>query len=279
MRLLIVVRLLIATAISLAAVAGGSAADLPVRGPVYAKSPPPAVFSWTGFYIGGNAGVAINNSSYQLDPTGCFLTGCGVGGVAANAFRTFTGNFNRSNFTGGGQVGYNLQYGGHWLAGIEADINYNGVNDSFNGRVPLTGLLNGGLPPVAQSQHFDWLGTVRARVGFLPSDRLLVYATGGLAYGHVSAATNVLFISTTDQYAGSASVTRFGWTAGGGAEWVIAGNWSAKAEYLYVDLGSFNYVDACVTPGFICGTPFPTYTSHLTTREHVFRLGVNYKIN
>jgi outer membrane immunogenic protein len=271
-------KLVIATAISCAA-AGACAADLPVTRSVHTKAPPPAVLSWTGFYIGGNAGVAINHSSYELDPTGCFLTGCGVGGVAANPFRTFTGKFSSGAFTGGGQVGYNLQYGRSWLAGIEADINYNGLNESRNGRVPLTGLLSGGLPPVAQSQRFDWFGTVRARVGFLPSDRLLVYATGGLAYGHVSAATNVLFISTTDQYVGSASVTRLGWTAGGGAEWAFTKNLSAKAEYLYVDLGSFNYVDRCVTPGFICGTPFPTYTSNLTTREHVFRGGLNYRIN
>lgn len=241
-------KLLIAAAISLAAVAVASAADLPVGGPVYTKAPPPAVFSWTGFYIGGNAGAAFDHSSYDLDPTGCFLTGCGRGGVVANPFRTFTSNFNQAAFTGGGQAGYNLQYRRSWLVGIEADINYNGVDELNSGRVPLTGSLAGGFPPVSQSQRFDWFGTVRARVGFLPSDRLLVYATGGLAYGHMNAATNVLFLSTTDQYVGSTSMTRLGWTAGGGVEWALTNNWSAKAEYLYVDLGSFNYVDSCVTP-------------------------------
>jgi outer membrane immunogenic protein len=101
----------------------------------------------------------------------------------------------------------------------------------------------------------------------------------GLAYGHVGAATNVLFFSTTDQYVASTSATRVGWTAGGGAEWTFTNRWSAKAEYLYVDLGSFNYVDACVTPGFICGTPFPTYTSVLTIREHVLRVGLNFRLD
>ncbi len=273
-------KLLTAAAMSLAGMASAWAADLSAGGPLYTKAPPITVFSWTGLYVGGNAGVAINNSSYELDPTGCFVTtGCGVGGVAANPDRTFRGSFSGTGFTGGGQVGYNLQYDNNWLAGIEADFNYNGLNQTNSGRIPLTGVLSGGAPPVSQSQSVDWFGTVRARIGFLPSNRWLVYGTGGLAYGHVSAATNVFFISTTDQYAGSPSVTRIGWTAGGGTEWAFADKWSVKAEYLYVDLGSFHYVDACVTPGFICGTPFPTYTSNLTTREHVFRLGLNYKIN
>jgi len=219
-------RLSIVAAVFLASVASASGADLPVHGPVYTKAPSPAVFSWTGFYVGGNAGVAVNSSNYELDPTGCFLTGCGVGGVAANPDRTFTSNFGHATFTGGGQAGYNWRYRENLLAGIEADINYNGINESNNGRVPLTGPLTGGFPPVAQSQRLDWFGTVRARIGFLPSDRWLVYATGGLAYGQVSAATNVHFLSTTDQYVGSASVTRFGWVVW----WVAALNGLSPAN-------------------------------------------------
>ncbi len=259
---------------SLAAVTGAVAADLPV----YTKAPPRAVFSWTGFYVGANAGVAIDGSAYELDPTGCFLTGCGFDGVAANPGRTFTGAFRQAALTGGAQAGYNLQAGAAWLAGIEADTNYNGIDESFSGRVPLGAPLVG-TTPLTQTQRVGAFGTVRARVGFVPSERLLLYATGGLAFGEINAASNVRFLVTTDQYAGSASVVRAGWTGGGGVEWAFANHWSAKAEYLHVDLGSFSYVDACVTPTPVCGTPFPTYATHLTAREDILRLGLNYKIN
>jgi outer membrane immunogenic protein len=265
-------------AISITAGSAALAADMHVKA---LKAPPPAVFSWTGVYFGGNAGVAINNSNYELDPTGCFLTGCGVGGVAANPFRTFANNLRQFAFTGGGQMGYNNQISPSLVAGLEADLNYDGIDQSANANTILAGPLVGGNTINSFSQRLDWFGTARARLGALPTDRFLVYATGGLAYGHISSSTGVLFPITCcggDNYVGSASTARVGWTAGGGAEWAWVQNWSMKAEYLYVDLGTFNYADACVTPSAVCGAPFPTYQSTVTTREHIFRLGINYKL-
>ena len=95
----------LASAFLIAGLGTASAADMAVKA---APMPPPAVvYDWTGWYIGLNVGGAINDSSYRLDPAGCFLTGCGVGGVAANPNRTFFGNLNNNAaFTGGGQVGY-----------------------------------------------------------------------------------------------------------------------------------------------------------------------------
>ncbi len=258
-----------------------AAADMPVRMPVKAPVAAPEVWNWTGFYIGGNAGGIINNSSYELDPTGCFLTGCGVGGIAANANRTFSNKLNKAAFTGGGQIGYNWQTGS-FVWGLETDFNYSGINESDTLTNVLTGPLVGGVANTTVTQRLDWFGTFRGRLGFTPAPPWLLYVTGGLAYGHINSGTNVLFPITCcggDNYVGSASTTRVGWTVGGGLEWMLARNWSVKAEYLYVDLGSFSYADPCVTPGAVCGAPFPTYSTSVTTREHIARVGLNYKFD
>jgi outer membrane immunogenic protein len=274
---------LLAMAMPLAA----QAADLPpapaYKAPVYV--PPPS--NWTGFYIGLNAGVAIDRSSYELDPAGCFLSAgannCGVGGLAANPFRTFTSNLNNTGFTGGGQAGYNYQTG-MVVWGVETDLNWNGVRESVNTNNILTGPLVGGNALTSVTQELDWFGTARGRLGITPTPTLLLYATGGLAYGGVKSTTNVLFPVTCcagDGYTGAASTTRVGWTAGGGAEWMFAPNWSAKVEYLYIDLGKFSYNDPCVTPvcPLIATNTAAAYLTNATTREQVIRAGLNYHFN
>jgi outer membrane immunogenic protein len=256
------------------AVLPAAAADMPV------KAPPPAppmapVFSWTGFYIGGNAGAAINDTSHTLDPSGCFLTGCGAGGVAANPLRTFSSRFNQAAFTGGGQIGYNWQFAPAWVVGLETDFNFDGLNQTDTAvqilPAPLAGTFNHSV-----SHRRDWFGTARARLGWLPIDRVMLYATGGLAYGRVASSTAASFSASLDTYAGSISTTRVGWTAGGGIEWAFTNNWTAKAEYLFVDLGSVSYTDACIAA---CGILAPAYQTGVTTREHIARVGINYLFN
>jgi outer membrane immunogenic protein len=250
-----------------------ASADLGARIPTKAPMMAPA-FSWTGFYIGANAGAAINDSSFNLDPSGCFLVGCGAGGVAGNAARTAAGNLNSTAFTGGGQIGYNWQFAPSWVFGLEADLNYNGTKPSTTASVPLP-FAAASTFNYTLNQTLDWFGTGRARLGWLPTDHMMIYGTGGVAYGHVGSATNVAFPTSGDSYAGSFSDTRVGWTAGGGIEWAFTQNWTAKAEYLYVDLGRTSYTDACVT---VCGAG-PSYTSTVTTREHIARFGINYLFN
>ena len=225
---------IVISVLALSAILGigaASAAEMAVKAPVY-KAAAIATTDWTGWYVGLNAGGALNNSSYSLDPAGCFLTGCGVGGVAANPNRTFTGSLRNAAFTGGAQAGYNKQMG-TWLWGVEADINYDGLNQTNAVNTILTGPLAGGNALNSLSQRLDWFGTVRGRLGYLPSPNLLLFVTGGLAYGHVSSSTNVLFPITCcagDNYVGSASSVRAGWTVGGGGEWMIASHWSVKAD-------------------------------------------------
>jgi outer membrane immunogenic protein len=262
------------------AVLPAAGADMPARVPVKAPVAAPEVWNWTGFYIGGNAGGIINNSSYELDPTGCFLTGCGVGGIAANANRTFTNKLNKAAFTGGGQIGYNWQTGS-FVWGLETDFNFSGINESDTLANILTGPLVGGVANTTVTQRLDWFGTFRGRLGFTPAPPWLLYVTGGLAYGHINSGTSVQFPVTCcagDTYIGSISSTRLGWTIGGGVEWMFARNWSVKAEYLFVDLGSFSYLDPCVA-ACGAGATLPSYTTNLTTREHIARAGLNYKFD
>src|SRR6478736_8485098 len=181
--------------VSLAA-AAASAADLPVRAappPVIAAVP---VFTWTGFYIGGNLGWGWRDSNN--DPV--ILTGPGVPGGIAGGTLLF-GNNNDATFTGGGQIGYNYQIGS-WVIGAEADIQ--GINNDNNANavfIPGPGFA-GTFVPGEFENGADWWGSARLRAG-VAFDRFLVYATGGLAY-------------TEDNT---------GWALGGGIEWALPVNW------------------------------------------------------
>jgi outer membrane immunogenic protein len=244
--------LLVATASLLATSA--FAADLAPR--MYTKAPAPivAVYDWTGFYLGGNIGYSWGRSSDTSTITN------GAGAVIA----TSAGTSNLDGVVGGGQIGYNWQVQS-WVWGLEADIQGTGEKGS-RGFAFAPGGFNALVlapVPVALTQKIDWFGTVRGRAGILVSPTVLLYATGGLAYGAVntSEVIGVLpgFSSTT---------TNVGWTVGAGVEGVISGNWTAKLEYLYVDLGT-------VSGAFTSGGFTSAYSSHIT--DNVLRVGVNYK--
>jgi outer membrane immunogenic protein len=243
---------------------------------------PVPVYNWTGFYIGGNVGGIWNDTRDDVYPTGCFLTNpiCG-GGPVNNPLRSDSVRLNGSGFTGGGQAGYNWQ-SGRFVGGIEADINFSGINDgSFINRPVLPPLVGNYIH--AETDKLQWFGTVRGRAGFTVTPAFLVYATGGLAFGEVKSASTTAFLLTPDTYAGTLDDTRVGWTVGGGGEWMIAPNWSIKAEYLYVDLGKSSYTQNCLNLT-ICGTgaggvipaPGATYGTDLHNRYNVARVGLNY---
>ena len=232
---------------ALAALASGSAfaADLPRRteppaAPIYA----PPVFTWTGFYVGLNAGAAIDASQHQFAP---FFASSNSGGAG---------------FTGGGQLGYNWQTG-PLVVGLETDLNYR-ASQSNSG---------GGFGMGAVGSGADYFGTLRGRVGFAPMDRMLIYATGGLAYGNTNFPGSVAGIDgfgvARALYGGGNAGASAGWTVGGGAEYALTQHWSVKAEYLYVSLGgkSTNYIDA------VSGLPI---VANANTRDHIARVGVNY---
>ena len=116
----------------------------------------------------------------------------------------------------GGTLGYNWQMG-QAVFGLEGDVDWSNIRGSA---------ACGGGVTVCETRN-DWLGTFRGRVGYA-FDRFLPYVTGGLAVGD---------IKTSIAGLGSTNDTKAGWTVGGGIEAAIAGPWTAKVEYLYVDLG------------------------------------------
>jgi outer membrane immunogenic protein len=176
--------------------------------------------------------------------TGFYLGLNGGGGWGQSSWDR-TGSLDMSGGVIGGTVGFNWQTG-QVVLGIEGDVDWSGVSGTTST-----------LCPAGCMTRNDWLGTVRGRVGYA-FDRFLPYITGGLAAGDIRA--------TTPGFAG-ATQTNLGWTIGAGMEVAIAGNWSAKAEYLHVDLGSFN----C---GLGCGLVTP---DNVSFRANLVRGGVNYK--
>ncbi len=273
-----------------------SAADLgqPIDG---APPPPPAlVYSWTGLYAGVNAGLGwentINNAAIPIfcNPidTTCPAWAGSAAAVVPQKFDTHP-----LGFIGGGQIGYNLQFASAWVAGIEAD--FQGANIKGDAIVPNAEPIPSAIPGTVTntgtgSQKLDWLGTVRGRVGWLPVNPLLLYATGGLAYGHVQTAVsfhNQTFSAfcgcfTTDgSVSASDTTTRAGWTVGGGLEWMIAPNWSLKGEYLYYDLGRVtlnSVLDQNGVPGNVLFTAV-AIRSEAFFHGSIARVGLNYRFS
>jgi outer membrane immunogenic protein len=226
-----------------------------VCGPAGAADIAGGSYNWTGFYAGLNVGAAINNSKYTGTPSS--------GLAPLSPFISDSAGLNSTGVTGGAQLGYNFQ-SGCFVYGLETDFNGNSTSESTTVTNPL-------LVPLthAITQNFDFFGTLRGRLGYTPVDRLLVYATGGLAYGNVSSSSTVTVIGLP--LYGSASDFQAGWTVGGGAEYALTKCLTVRLEYLYVDLGSMNYT--CTTPL----TSVLSYSTQLDTTEHVIRMGVNYK--
>jgi outer membrane immunogenic protein len=259
--------------IGLAAVAsiaatGALAADLPMRAAPYTKAPVyvEPVFNWTGFYIGGNLGYSWGRSS----DTSTITNGAGT------VLFTSAGKTDLDGIVGGGQIGYNWQMQ-NWVWGVEADIQGTGEKGTRNFICPRETCLPPAalvLPDLAAglTQKLDWFGTVRGRVGVLAAPKVLLYATGGFAYGDVKTGETVGALTGF-----STSTTNFGWTVGAGVEGAIGGNWTAKLEYLYVDLGHVSGSFLTTITG-LGGTPLSAnYNSRIT--DNVLRVGINYKFD
>jgi outer membrane immunogenic protein len=254
-------------------VSAASAADMPVKAPPIVL----VIWTWTGFYIGGNVGGAWNDTRDDVYPTGCFLTNVACGGGTANPQRSDSVRLNGSGFTGGLQAGYNWQRD-RIVWGIEGDINYLGINDGSSIDRPVAAPLVGTFIH-SETDKMSWLGTFRGRVGVTATPSFLLYGTGGLAFGQVKSVTAISFTTTTDAYAGALDDTKVGWTLGVGGEWIVAPKWSIKAEYLYVDLGKAGYNNACFTAVCTGFAPPPSYQTDLRVRENIVRVGLNYKID
>jgi outer membrane immunogenic protein len=284
-------RILLTSAGAMALTGAALAADLrPPPPPVYV--PPP---SWTGFYAGLNAGgtwsgvKSVDTVTGNLDP-GNGLGGETQGNISSAALATTSAPLHpTAGFIGGGQLGYNYQFYNSFLAGFEADIQ--GTSSDFRAVNKFSAVGFPGFPAntidqnIASSESVDWLGTVRGRLGFLFTPTLLVYGTGGFAYGQTAATTNIIQFVTgpsdlPNAYGtfGRFSNTRTGWTAGGGLEWMFFPNWSFKVEYLYYNLGSVHFSDGVLSnfnsEGVLFSQGLPV--SKASFNGNIVRVGVNY---
>jgi outer membrane immunogenic protein len=267
---------------------------------IYSPAPPPAYAavalppSWSGFYIGANGGYGGNSGiGFREDESFATLPNANFVNPVSTLFGadTITGGF------GGGQLGYNFQFGS-FVLGLETDIEGSniqgsGANAIFNPSTlaatttptsPVclaTATFRAGSPgggcAARNDLDVDWFGTVRGRLGYALGNTL-IYATGGFAYGGVRSAfsytdnaTGVIAtksgtttIATGTHGTASSSTTQTGWVAGAGIEYKIAPNWTLKGEYQYIDLGS-----ATASPGETSfNTPLattPTVASCATT--------------
>lgn len=269
-------------ALALMAASPASAADVPL----YKARPAVLEPTWSGFYLGLNGGGSFGH--HHTNDTGVYnTTFAAIGNV-----RLFNETFNHylEGAIFGAQVGYNWQLASRWVAGVETDWQWSGQKDGVcvftcgNTTINFFGPGGAGFNTALQDeQRLRWFGTTRARFGFATPDYWL-YATGGVAYGRVESdlsftATNVVAaLFTPGTTTAGFSHTRVGWTAGAGIEANIWGGWSAKIEYLYVNLGSVTDTFTIAAGTALPGSTFTT-TSTYDMRDHIVRAGVNYRFN
>jgi outer membrane immunogenic protein len=232
---------------------GLAASDSGVGLPVKAADRAP-VYDWTGFYLGGNVGYSVGHDRTSLGQT-----------IAPFQLMPELFTFAPAGWLGGGQLGFNWQPTRNLVLGVEADFQGTTQYDSVC-------LLSCEAPFqfVSAQQKLPWFATFRGRAGYA-SGPALFYLTGGLAVGEVRTEVQATIDGVTT--AASFDQIKTGWVVGGGIEAALAGNWTAKAEYLYMDLGS-------VSQTFLSPSPLtPTLTTSLASdvRDHIFRIGLNYR--
>ena len=242
--------------------------------------------SWSGFYMGLNAGYGWGDSdvsnSVCATAANCYFGT--VGGASVN--NAGGGNISDKGFTGGGQLGLNFQNGA-LVYGLEADLNYVNFSANRTVRVPYAVGSTVGVD-LTDTTSADYLATIRARLGFA-SGAALFYVTGGLAltnlkhshavseYGFgVPATVSGCFGSNWCDRGGSSSSTKTGWALGGGIEYALSRSWTVKGEYLYADFGKINGTTSFFTPaGVAVANSTIGHSADLVMQS--VRLGVNYR--
>jgi outer membrane immunogenic protein len=250
-----------------------SAADL-VRAPAaVAPVPTPVVpvYNWTGFYIGFNAGGSIGSDANSTAVSVFPPTAINNPVVSSDVRRALPGGI------AGGQIGYNWQLGPSWVFGVEGDWQWSSQRNTSN----FTGQDFGSLlitGSYAEEEKINSIATARARFGWA-RDGFLWYVTGGGAWAELKddyTLTSSLPAAIFPSPIGiNLSATKSGWTIGGGVETHLGGNWTAKVEYLFVDLGSVSHT--FTIPVAPVSTLVAFDTTH-SVQDHIIRIGVNYKL-
>jgi outer membrane immunogenic protein len=245
--------MLLAGTALLALVSGSAmAADLSRPPPEPYKAPPMMVpvFTWTGFYIGGNLGGAWAHTDVTDTLFGLNFS---------------NGNSNNGVFIAGGQVGGNYQFG-NFVVGLEGTFDWAAKNNSNT-----TGITVPGGNIIQVTSNNTWVSTLAARFG-VAFDRVLVYGKGGGAWIGNNSFT-VTNVTTGASFTGSNSNTTTGWVVGAGVEWAFAPNWTVKAEYDFIGLGGRSFTIPAGSPApFAAGDTFTTGSNNV----QMATVGVNF---
>jgi outer membrane immunogenic protein len=275
---------------AISGVASAEAADMPIKAPAY-KTPAAAEAAWTGGYVGVNGGYGWGHFNVLATPGDPNTQSVSQGQPNMPPLTASTGS---EGWLGGIQAGYDWQFASRWVAGIETDFDGAGIKGA--GSVPVTILFGNQAASFSASQRIEWFGTVRARIGYLATPDLLLYATGGFAYGKANdSATVVLPPGQANSvgnfgyafscgapyggpvcFAGDPSRISAGWTAGAGGEQRITTDLSVKLEYLHVDLGVGSYR---MIGSLYAGTPYTPSFLNAGSRAafNLVRAGLNYR--
>lgn len=229
------------------------------------KDPIPAspyvapIWNWQGLYFGGNIGYGFDGSDLRsLERITPPPSSIGI-----------VQGFDPEGLFGGVQLGYNWQVE-RLVFGLETDIQYSDIGDAGGGLYSNNPVFGGGA-----WADVDWFGTLRGRLGFAVTERVLVYGTAGLAYGGVDFNQIAVNTANGNSVTFQEDGTKVGYTVGGGLEWAIDPNWSMKVEYQYIDLGDEALLAESVTPA---GVPTGiNYTTGYDLDFHTVRAGLNYK--
>jgi outer membrane immunogenic protein len=270
------------------------AADLPVKAPPRIM----AVDNWTGFYVGVNGGYSWGRADTDLTATQSTvgtITRTTTGGTVLDVTTvpgatTTTRLSDRARMDGGlfgGQIGYNAKFN-NWVLGIETD--FQGTGQRGGSAFCLTVACPVGSTLITSDFHLRWFGTLRGRAGLLVDPNLLLYATGGLAYGQINADYTASITGTPGLLGTfSGKTTRAGFVVGAGGEYRLSERWSFKVEYLYMDLGSVGASLAAATTSLplivtvgdfrFIGTSTTTTTATANTRitDNILRGGINFR--
>ena len=245
-----------------------------------APAPPPAAppaFNWAGFYLGGFAGGSLAGSSQGYSVSSAYLT------ANLPSLIPFVNSAGSQSLSANGvdlgiEAGYNWNVANAFVLGVAGDVSWGNLNGgrATSGILPIVQL------PYAINQQLsaDWRGSLRLRAGVTPLDNLLVYATGGPAFGHFTYQASYWdqllppFAPGNETEASSFQAIRMGWTLGTGAEWALSHNWSLTGEYRHSEYGALGGTGVLQLQ-----QPASTaYLGHSSGAIHVdsLRLGVNY---
>lgn len=257
------------------------AADMPL------KAAPAPAWSWTGFYIGADVGAAWGPRDVSFNSTDgkpCHFCGGDTDFGVLNALGS--ANLKTSSAALGLKGGYNAQFGS-WVLGVEGDFtSFHLRNSAATSGNPFAAAFAefdslGGFANFNTNVSADWLVTVRPRIGYA-LDHVLVYATGGVAFGRVAISQSYIDFAVDGNgnglEASSASRVKAGWTVGGGVEYALTRNWIVNAEYLYTDLGSITTAGSVrdSEPGGLSNALL-TFTSRAIVNQA--RAGLSYKFD